>query len=304
MTISSADEGGTLINGATYLATLDVGDVDAWTFWADTGENILVRAGETATGNLVPWLRLFGPDGVLLSTDFNAAAAEVVTRATNSGVFTVIIGDGSNARGQTGNYRLSLAKAGSPMVVSPGDEGGPMSGADVYEGSIDTGDVDAWTFSALQGDIISFQVTELVSGSGLTPWVRLYGWDGRLLSTLFHASSVQLVDFVTPAHGTYTLVVADGNNGLGGSGTYRLTVNGLIDQLRLSLPSNADNGSVTGIGGEARAPFTLWMSPQFDAPLNSWSPLVTGQFDVFGVITLTNLISPDDPQRFFMLERQ
>jgi predicted RNA-binding protein with TRAM domain len=305
VTISAGDEGGEVINGSSYLATIEVGDIDGWTFSADVGENILVRMGETAAGStLLPWLRLYGPDGVLLDADFNAAAAEVSFRATNSGIFTVVATDGNSALGGTGNYRLSMAKAGSPLSISDGDEGGPMDGSGEYEGTIDIGDVDAWTFTACAGETISLSVTELVAGSPLNPWIRLYGWNGELLRSSFGAASGQITNFVAPASGTYTVVVGDGSSTIGAAGTYRLSANGLLDQLRFCPPFfSGDGGTLMAIGGVAHEPFTLLSSTDAGLLLSQWTPLVVGQFDLYGVVTFTNVYDPAEDQRFFVLQR-
>jgi hypothetical protein len=37
------------------------------------------------------------------------------------------------------------------------------------------------------------------------------------------------------------------------------------------------------------------------APLASWSPILTNQFDQFGVFTYTNLFNPAELQRYFRL---
>src|SRR5436309_4306907 len=101
--ISSTDEGGPMVNGATYLATIDTGDIDAWTFTANAGESIVVRMGETLTSSLTPQLRLYGPNGVLLDSAFGLVAAEVSARATNSGTFLVVAGDLTAGWTGTGN---------------------------------------------------------------------------------------------------------------------------------------------------------------------------------------------------------
>ena len=92
-----------MVNGTTYLATIDTGDIDAWTFTANAGESIVVRMGETVTASLTPQLRLYGPNGVLLASSFSGVAAEVTTRATNTGTFLVIAGD--LTAGWTGTLR-------------------------------------------------------------------------------------------------------------------------------------------------------------------------------------------------------
>jgi hypothetical protein len=114
--VSPTDEGGTLVNGTSYAATLTTGDLDAWSFTANAGETVLVRVGESAAGTMNPWLRLYDPSGVLVSSDYNAAAAEAIARATNSGTFLAVIGDGNAGLGGAGNYRISLAKTGAPVI--------------------------------------------------------------------------------------------------------------------------------------------------------------------------------------------
>jgi hypothetical protein len=122
-----------LVNGATHLGSISsAGESNIWTFTASAGETIIVRAGETAAAGLVPWLRISGPGGVLLGSDFNPAAAEVAIRATNSGTFSVAIADGSAGRNQTGNYRISLAKTGTPLTISASDEGGDLTNGVSY----------------------------------------------------------------------------------------------------------------------------------------------------------------------------
>ena len=294
-----------MVNGTTYVATIDTGDIDAWTFTANAGENIVVRMGETVSGSsLTPSLRLYGPNGVLLDSIQSGSfvsAAEVSARATNSGTFLVVASDYSSGWAGTGNYRISLAKTGEQLAISPNDEGGQMNGTGFYDGTIDIGDMDAWTFTVCAGDIISINVTELVSGSALTPWLRLYGRDGILLKTLFGASTAQFTNYVAPASGTYTVVVTDTSAGWAGTGTYRLTVNGLSDGLKLCTPSvSGTNVAIVGIGGLPGEPFTLLSSTNVAAPLGLWTAF-TNQFDQFGVLNITNAVNPGEPQRFFLL---
>jgi hypothetical protein len=68
-----------------------------------------------------------GPDGALLGEGFGSAAAEVATRATNSGMFTVVAAKAESfVPGGTGTYRLTLAKTGTAVFVASDNEGGPM----------------------------------------------------------------------------------------------------------------------------------------------------------------------------------
>ena len=303
LVISPNDEGGPMVNGTTYLATIDTGDIDAWTFTANAGDSIVVRAGETIAGSaLVPWLRLYGPNGVLISQSFNAAVAEVTTRATNSGTFMVVAADGNAGLGGTGNYRLALARSGTPVVISAGDEGGPLNGAATYDATIDTGDIDVWTFTVCAGDTITINVTELVPNSPLTPWLRFYGLDGVLLKNLFAAATVGFTNFVAPASGTYTVVISDGSVSLAGTGTYRLSVNGLSDGLKLCIPAVAGgNVDVDTVGGVPGNTVVLLTSTNVAIPMAFWTPLRTNQFDSSGIFVYTSPLNLSGPQRFFRL---
>jgi hypothetical protein len=302
LVISPSDEGGDMVNGSTYVAAIDTGDIDGWTFTATAGESFVVRMGETIAGSaLTPFLRLYGPDGAFLAQSFSAAAAEVTMRATNSGTFLVVAGDGTAGLGGTGNYRISLAKTDSPLVISPADEGGPMTGSGSYAGTIDIGDIDAWSFTACAGDVISVNVTKLVSGSTLTPWVRLFGNQGQLLKNLV-GSPVQFT-ITAPASGTYTLLISDGTPGIGGTGTYQLAVNGLTDGLKLCLPAiSGTNAIITGIGGVPSSGYILLTTTNVTTPLASWTPFPTNQFDTFGVFNSTNFLNLTEPQRFFRIK--
>jgi hypothetical protein len=299
--VSSLDEGGPMTNGVMHTGAIDVGDLDVWSFTAQAGEALVVRAGIiTGSGNLEPRVRLYGPDGASLGSDAGGSAVgEVAVRATSSGTFTVVISDGSTYLGDSGDYRLTLAMTGSPIVVSPGDEGGPMTGTDVYDGAIDVGDLDLWSFTAIAGDTISINVTELVSGSPLAPWIRLYGRDGALLQSVSGAATAGFV-VSAPATGSYLVVVGDGSTYLGNSGTYELTVNGLSDALRVGIPSiSGANFHFDGVGGMPNAMFVLVTTTNIATPANLWTPVLTNQFDQFGVFGYTNIYNPAQRQQFF-----
>jgi hypothetical protein len=238
---------------------------------------------------------------VLLNADFNAAAAEVTTRATNSGIFQVVVGDGNVGLGGVGNYRLSLAKTGDPLAISPSDEGGGMTASNLYDGSVDVGDLDAWTFTACVGDRISLRVDELVTNSPLTPWIRLYGRDGALLNSSFGAASAEIIQTV-PANGTYLVVIGDGNVGIGGAGTYRLTAQGLYAGIKMCLPMHSGTNLVfQGAGGQPASAYVVLTATNVTTPLALWAPIQTNQFLTFGEFNFTNVIDFNEPERYFSL---
>jgi hypothetical protein len=72
--------------------------------------------------------------------------------------------------------------------------------------------------------------------------------------------------------------------------------------LKLCVPAiSGANATVIGVGGTPGGPFTLLSSTNVAAPLGLWTPL-TNQFDGFGAFNITNVITPSEPQRFFLLQ--
>src|SRR5438132_437874 len=128
------------------------GDLDTWTFTATQGDYIALSVGtETqTTAHFAPWIRLVSPTGALLGNSFTqTGASNIAAPAPTSGTYTVIIGSylGGFYDG-TGSYRLTLAKGPGAVVVSTGDEGGPMTNVATNAGSIYQGDFATRTSTA------------------------------------------------------------------------------------------------------------------------------------------------------------
>jgi hypothetical protein len=228
-------------------------------------------------------------------------AGEVAVTATNSGTFIAVVGDGNGALSGSGDYRLTLAKTRDPVIVSAGDEGGSLNGSGTYDGTIDVGDLDLWTFTACAGDGILLRMDELVGGSSLMPWIRLYGRDGTLLNSVAGAATAQINRSV-PATGRYLVVVGDGTGGLGSSGTYRLTVNGLTDELKNCVPViSGTNAILAAVGGVTNALFRLDTTTNLTVPVSLWTPILTNHFDLYGTFIYTNQFSRSEHERYFRL---
>src|SRR5439155_950791 len=62
--VAPGDAGGPMTNGVMHTGTIDVGDLDVWTFGANSGDAIVVRLGENVdtSGSFTPWVRLYGPE--------------------------------------------------------------------------------------------------------------------------------------------------------------------------------------------------------------------------------------------------
>src|SRR5947207_3366029 len=107
-----------------------------WIFTASAGERIVVRVGEvTGGGNFEPQIRLYHAAGAQVGSSAGDLAAEIAVTAAGNGTHTVVVSDVklSHSRvslGNTGTYRLHLAKVPGPFVV--GDEGGVLVPAGTY----------------------------------------------------------------------------------------------------------------------------------------------------------------------------
>jgi hypothetical protein len=97
-------------------------------------------------------------------------------------------------------------------------------------------------------------------------------------------------------------VFGDGTGGLGGSGTYRLTVNGLTDESKVRVPvisgTNANSG---GVGGVSSAVFRLDTTTNLATSAALWTPILTNYFDLFGTFAYTNLFNRTEHERYFRL---
>ena len=63
----------------------------------------------------------------------------------------------------TGTYQLNYVDMPGSIVVSPGDQGGPMTNGALYAGTISSGDLDAWSFTANAGDSVVVRVGPLTA---------------------------------------------------------------------------------------------------------------------------------------------
>jgi trimeric autotransporter adhesin len=222
LTVSSGDQGGALTNGAIHAGSISVGDVDAWPFSATQGNTLVVGLGEvTGSAAFTPWLRLVAPNGAVVGNTWGAAAAQIQVSAPATGTYTVVVGTADVGRAGTGDYRLTLVRAPGTFTVSTGDQGGTLGRGVDRTGRIAVGDLDAWTFSATQGNSITIAVNEVTGSAAFTPWIRLVAANGAVIGNTWGAASAQIIA-TAPSSGTYTVIVGTADVGRAGTGDYRL----------------------------------------------------------------------------------
>src|ERR1039458_3600057 len=197
--VPAGDDGGALTNGANNQGTINVGDLDQWSFAANSGDRIalqLAKLSGSATFN--PMIELFDPNGTRLAVSSDPTAARVNIQAEVSGTYRVLVS--AQSPGGSGGYQLQLAQMPEPFMVPAGDDGGALSDGVDADGTITLGDLDLWTFTASPGDHITLQITKLTGGVTFTPMIELYGPNG-LEKGLAHGATNATIDTAIEAGG-------------------------------------------------------------------------------------------------------
>ncbi len=204
--ISPDDQGGPMENGASNSGNLIIGDLDLWSFEADSGDGLMLRAGATT---FTPWLQLYGPSGNLVTNTISgnsfARDGVLTLSAPETGSYTLVLS--ATYPTQVGDYTVGFAKSPGEIVVSEGDEGGSLTNAFHHTAAIANGDLDLWSFIGTPGDSNVLTVT----ATNFTPWIRLYGPDGALLRETTSGNSFArkgVVNLTITNAGTYNLFVS------------------------------------------------------------------------------------------------
>jgi hypothetical protein len=222
--VPSGDQGGPMTNGAIHTGSIHVGDLDQWTFTANQGDYIAVAIGEiTGTVDYTPWIRLVAPNGSVVGNTWNAGAAQIGVNASITGQYTIIVSTADAGNDATGDYRINVLRSGAAVTVSPGDQGGPMTNGAIHTGTILTGDLDIYTFSANQGELIAVAVGEITGTADYTPWIRLIAPNGALVANTWNAAAAQ-VQVNASLTGTYTVILSTADAGNEATGDYRVNL--------------------------------------------------------------------------------
>jgi uncharacterized protein YfaP (DUF2135 family) len=222
--VSSGDQGGALKNGALHSGEILRGDLDVWKFKALAGQRIAVHVGQVVDNDdFRPWIRLWAPNGATLGNSSGTDAAAIEAVAPTSGTYFVLVATFDSGLDGTGTYRLTMTHTPGPIVVSKGDQGGPLANGALHSGEIVKGDLDVWTFTANAGDRIAVHVGEIVDNDDFQPWIRLWAPNGATLGDT-SGTNAAAIESAAPITGTYLVLVASFDSGLDGTGTYRLTM--------------------------------------------------------------------------------
>jgi len=237
---------GALVNGSNHAGSISTpGEVDTWTFSAIKGAGVSLRVAEVdpVSTAFVPWIRLRDPNGAQVASNYNYLVGAIEAVAQLTGTYTVEITSADVANQGTGAYLLTLATGPADFIVPNGDEGGPMINGANHEGTIHRGDLDQWTFTAIQGAAISLRVGEVDPVStAFVPWIQLRDPNGVPIGSGYNYL-VGAIEIVAPLTGTYRVVIASGDVPNEGTGHYLLTL--ATGPGTFTVPTGDEGGPMT-----------------------------------------------------------
>jgi len=243
---AEGDEGGTINNGERANGSIEVGDVDTWAINVSEGDTIVAHVGELPPNDnvgIAPRVTIFAPDGSLLAQNTGNDTAEVSASASETGVYYITVEDQTSlAFEQSADYRLEVVAITQALQTATADEGGAIPNGSAVIGKIDTGDLDAWTINATEGESIIAQVGELPPNDtlGIAPKISIYSPSGMLLSA--HVGNDQAeVEIVATQTGRYVITIEDQTSFSNvQQGSYRL------EALAVTKPASVAQGDEGG----------------------------------------------------------
>ena len=198
-------DGGVIESGETKTGTIGVGDLDAFTFSANSGDAVTILMGRSS-GSLYPAIELHAPDGTVVKTASGYPSAAIqAQKVSQMGTYYIICRDLDG--NDTGQYGVSLIKnPGSPNSAQDPD-GGVIESGETKTGTIGVGDLDAFTFSANSGDAVTILMGR--SSGSLYPAIELHAPDGTVVKTASGYPSAAIQAQKVSQTGTYYIICRD-----------------------------------------------------------------------------------------------
>jgi hypothetical protein len=257
-----ANGGGTLPNGGVVPGTINLGELDSYTFAASAGAGVQLRMA-AINGSLVPYFTVYNPGGaVVVNGGINGAVAGAGFTASVAGTYTVVAEDFYGPG--IGGYNLYF-------TLAPGaDEDGALSDGATTTGTINLGELESYTFTASPGEAVQLNASA-ISGT-LVPYFTVYNPNGAVVVNAGITGTTAAASFNATVAGTYTVVMEDFH--LPGTGGYDLTLNGSGGGSGGGGGGAGAAGGTTGAGGGAAGAGGSGGSGPPAVPLPWWSTVV------------------------------
>ena len=186
--------------GETITETVEPAIVDAYTFSGAAGDELLFRTGRLA-GQIDLELRIFRPDGTeVCSASTSGAFLEETCTLDATGQHTLFVGDIFGVNG--GSYQLYAQQTDNPAgAVS-------LAYGDTVAGTVNPAvEMEAYTFTGADGDVVDFQVTQ--TAGELDPEMRVYRPDGTLLCDDWTTGTTLETTCTLDTAGSHLILIAD-----------------------------------------------------------------------------------------------
>ncbi len=248
--------------GQGLIGTIDLGDLDVYTFHANASDQVTLLVGDTAGGTFFgPRLTLYAPDGSIVADATGSTSVSInAPTLTQSGTYTVVIRD--SGYDSNGLYRLSMVRVPDTQPIDA--DSGPIAPGGREYGTIDLGDLDVYTFTASADGSFVLNVVDLDGSSFFGPDVRVYAPSGQLITSSNGGTTASLNAASLVQSGTYTVVVRDGADDV--SGHYAIT----LAQWPIALPAESDgDGGAISSGQSITASLSLGDLDLYSIPLTA-----------------------------------
>ncbi|MEP7345447.1 MAG: hypothetical protein ABI877_09270, partial [Gemmatimonadaceae bacterium] len=160
-----------------------------------------------------------------------------------------------------------------------------------HVGTIGVGDLDAWTFTATQGEYVVLAIGETAGSADFTPWIRLFAPSGALVGNNWGVAAGQIA-VNSPATGTYLVVVSTNDPGTDDTGNYTLT---LVKGNATPITPPGDQGGALTNGANHTGTITVGDLDTFTFTANAGEGIVLAVGEVSGTADFTpwiRLITP------------
>ncbi|MBI2437956.1 MAG: caspase family protein, partial [Lentisphaerae bacterium] len=194
-------------NGQSKVGIINVGaDLDAATFAVTNRSTVQFRMGQDDV-SLVADIQLYDPSGHIVTNDYPPEyRSEVTATLTNPGLYTVVLNDFFNGKGQ---YAVSAINIGDSTLSTNDSDLGMIISGETKGGTINApGDLDAAFFNAASGDVVQITMREVETD--VNPVIELYNPDGARLkktSDVYQISAIITNTLVT--NGLFTIICKD-----------------------------------------------------------------------------------------------
>ena len=260
-TIPAGDQGGPLSNGGVNSGTIDLADLDMWTFSANALDNYIISVQETVSSAFSPFMALYDPDGNLLQFSSTSTSASISGPAVVKGKYTVIVKDGNLDVNQSGNYDLSFTLNPNTTPVPTGPVLAALQNGGSVTGVLTAPDeLHKFSLAINTGDNVHLKLGKLTSSNSFSPELQVFATDGSLIS-----DSRTDVSFTALSSETLTVIVSTSSTSIGTFGYDLFTA---ITPGAFTVPSGDEGGTLIN-GDVVSGTLTLADIDMFNVSVNT-----------------------------------